>query len=218
MILPTPSQKRVINMPVHSVPAIVVGRLPLYLRALTQLANQGQRITSSQDLSDLLGFSSAQIRKDLSYFGEFGKQGTGYEIGYLHDQLQKILKVDRVWEMVLIGAGDLGHALAHYEGFAPRGFRIAAIFDSDPKKIGGKMGQHVVQDVAKLQAVVKEKKIEVAILAVNAEHAQSVADQAVEAGIHAILNYAPRTLNVPTKIKVYDIDPVAGLQGMTFYL
>lgn len=205
-------------MPVHSVPAIVVGRLPLYLRALTQLANQGQRITSSQDLSDLLGFSSAQIRKDLSYFGEFGKQGTGYEIGYLHDQLQKILKVDRVWEMVLIGAGDLGHALAHYEGFAPRGFRITAIFDSDPKKIGGKMGQHVVQDVAKLQAVVKEKKIEVAILAVNAEHAQSVADQAVEAGIHAILNYAPRTLNVPTKIKVYDIDPVAGLQGMTFYL
>lgn len=205
-------------MPVHSVPAIVVGRLPLYLRALTQLANQGQRITSSQDLSDLLGFSSAQIRKDLSYFGEFGKQGTGYEIGYLHDQLQKILKVDRVWEMVLIGAGDLGHALAHYEGFAPRGFRIAAIFDSDPKKIGGKMGQHVVQDVAKLQAVVKEKKIEVAILAVNAEHAQSVADQAVEAGIHAILNYAPRTLNVPPKIKVYDIDPVAGLQGMTFYL
>lgn len=218
MILPTPSQKRVINMPVHSVPAIVVGRLPLYLRALTQLANQGQRITSSQDLSDLLGFSSAQIRKDLSYFGEFGKQGTGYEIGYLHDQLQKILKVDRVWEMVLIGAGDLGHALAHYEGFTPRGFRIAAIFDSDPKKIGGKMGQHVVQDVAKLQTVVKEKKIEVAILAVNAEHAQSVADQAVEAGIHAILNYAPRTLNVPPKIKVYDIDPVAGLQGMTFYL
>ncbi|HEY6040653.1 MAG TPA: redox-sensing transcriptional repressor Rex [Anaerolineae bacterium] len=205
-------------MPVHSVPAIVVGRLPLYLRALTQLANQGQRITSSQDLSDLLGFSSAQIRKDLSYFGEFGKQGTGYEIGYLHDQLQKILKVDRVWEMVLIGAGDLGHALAHYEGFTPRGFRIAAIFDSDPKKIGGKMGQHVVQDVAKLQTVVKEKKIEVAILAVNAEHAQSVADQAVEAGIHAILNYAPRTLNVPPKIKVYDIDPVAGLQGMTFYL
>jgi redox-sensing transcriptional repressor len=205
-------------MAVHSVPAIVVGRLPLYLRALTQLAQQGQRITSSQELSGLLGFSSAQIRKDLSYFGEFGKQGTGYEITFLHDQLQKILKVDRVWEMVLIGAGDLGHALAHYEGFAPRGFRISAVFDSDLKKIGSKMGQHVVQDVANLRTVVRDRKIEVAIIAVTAESAQSVAEKAIEAGIHAILNYAPRTLNVPPKVKVYDIDPVAGLQGMTFYL
>ncbi len=202
----------------QSVPDIVVGRLPLYLRALTQLGQEGQRVTSSQELSERLGFSSAQIRKDLSYFGEFGKQGTGYEISFLHNQLKKILKVDRVWEMILVGAGDLGHALAHYEGFEPRGFRIVAIFDNDAKKIGIRMGGHTVQDVKNINTIVAEKKIKVAVVAVPAEQARRVADQLVDAGVQAILNYAPTTLSVPSKVKVYNIDPAAGLQSMTFYL
>ena len=205
-------------MPSQTVPDIVVGRLPLYLRALTQLASENKRVTSSQELSDRLGFSSAQIRKDLSYFGEFGKQGTGYEITYLQSELKKILKVDRVWDMVLVGAGALGRALAHYEGFAPRGFRVVAILDNDPQVVGTQMGTFKVQDVANLKAVLREKKIQVAIIAVPAERAQQVADRLVDAGVNAILNYAPTTLSVPPKVKVYDIDPVAGLQSMTFYL
>lgn len=118
----------------HHVPTIVIGRLPLYLRALTQLAVEGRRVTSSQELSEKLGFSSAQIRKDLSYFGEFGKQGTGYEIEFLENALREILQVDRVWNMALVGAGDLGHALANYDGFELRGFRITAISIQPPQK------------------------------------------------------------------------------------
>src|SRR5512146_2655958 len=120
------------------IPDIVVGRLPQYLRSLQRMAREGRTLTSSQELGERLGISAAQIRKDLSYFGEFGKQGTGYEIAYLQDQLRKILKVEQVWDMVLVGAGDLGHALAHYEGFERRGFRIKAIFDNDSAKIGTK--------------------------------------------------------------------------------
>src|SRR4030067_365799 len=122
-------------MPQNSVPAIVIGRLPLYLSMLAFLEMEGKTITSSQELAERLGFSSAQIRKDLSYFGEFGKQGTGYNITYLEKQLRQILKIDRIWEMVLIGAGDLGRAIAHYRGFGVQNFRIAAVFDSAPNKV-----------------------------------------------------------------------------------
>ncbi len=202
----------------HHVPAIVIGRLPLYLRALTQLAQDGRRVTSSQELSEKLGFSSAQIRKDLSYFGEFGKQGTGYEIEYLEKSLREILKVHRVWDMVLVGAGDLGHALANYNGFESRGFRIAAIFDADPQKIGTVMGEWRVQPMEQILQTLREKHIQVAIIAVPATAAQAVADELVEGGVRAILNYAPTTLSVPPRVKVYHIDPVAGLQSMTYYL
>jgi redox-sensing transcriptional repressor len=205
-------------MSLNSVPAIVISRLPLYLRALTQLAAEGQRVTSSQDLSERLGFSSAQIRKDLAYFGEFGKQGMGYEIVFLQDQLRRILRVDRVWEMVLVGAGDLGHALANYRGFEPRGFCIGAVFDNDPTKIGARAGAWEVQPMTELARVIGENKFRVAILAVPAEAAQVVADQLVAAGIRAILNYAPTMLNVPGQVHVYDIDPVVGLQSMTYYV
>src|SRR3990172_7536522 len=116
-------------MPASSVPDIVVGRLPLYLRALTQMAASGKEITSSQELGERLGISSAQIRKDLSQFGEFGKQGTGYDIAFLIDQLRKILKVERVWDVAVVGMGDMGHALARYQGFSHRGFRVVMVFD-----------------------------------------------------------------------------------------
>lgn len=205
-------------MNTNNVPAIVIGRLPLYLRALTQLVAEGRRVTSSQELSEKLGFSSAQIRKDLSYFGEFGKQGTGYEIEYLEKALREILKVHNVWDMALVGAGDLGRALANYAGFEARGFRIASVFDSDPTKVSSRVAEWRIQPMSELADTLREKRIHIAIIAVPAESAQGVADALVDAGIRAILNYAPTTLSVPPRVKVYHIDPVAGLQSMTYYL
>ena len=202
----------------HNVPAIVIGRLPLYLRALTQLAAEGRHVTSSQELSEKLGFSSAQIRKDLSYFGEFGKQGTGYEIVFLEQSLKEILQVHHVWDMALVGAGDLGRALANYNGFEARGFRITSIFDADPEKIGTMIGDWPVLPMDTMMRVIRERKIELAIVAVPAAAAQQVANELVESGVRAILNYAPTTLSVPSRVKVFHIDPVAGLQSMTYYL
>ncbi len=205
-------------MPGADVPDIVIGRLPLYLRALTLLEEAGQEFTSSQDLGNKLGIGSAQIRKDLSHFGEFGKQGTGYEIKYLREQLSKILNVDRDWAVALVGFGDLGQAIAHYGGFASRGFYIQAIFDNDPEKIGQKAGDVVVQDVANLHKVVTGQKIKMAIIAVPAFIAQEVADSLVKAGVRAILNYAPITLSMPDTVRVQHIDPVVRLQRMAYYL
>lgn len=205
-------------MSIITIPDIVVGRLPIYLRALNFLVAEGREITSSQELGDRLGISSAQIRKDLSHFGEFGKQGTGYDIPFLRDQLQRILQVDRIWDVALIGAGDLGHALAHYGGFAGRGFRIAAVFDNDPTKIGQSLANLIVQDSNDLADVVRHLSIRMALIATPASGAQSVADALVSAGIRAILNYAPITLTVPHGVRVQYIDPVVHLQRMTFYL
>ncbi len=205
-------------MPHLGIPDIVVGRLPIYLRALNFLAAEGREITSSQELGDRLGISSAQIRKDLSHFGEFGKQGTGYEIQFLREQLLRILQVDRLWEVVLVGAGDLGHALVHYGGFEGRGFRIVAVFDNNPVKIGEKLGTLTIQDVNQLGEVVRAGSIHMAIIATPASAAQAVVETLVGAGIRAILNYAPITVTVPSGIKVQYIDPVSHLQRMTFYL
>ena len=203
----------------RAIPDIVVGRLPVYLRALTFLMAEGRQVTSSQELGDRLGISSAQIRKDLSHFGEFGKQGTGYDIAYLYDQLRQILKVDRMWDVVLVGAGNLGKAIADYGGFAGKGFVIRAIFDTDPDKIAGPMGidNLVVKDVRELADAIHQLDIKVGIIATPAEDAQAVARIMAEAGIKAILNYAPITLMVPG-VRVQYIDPVVGLQRMTYYL
>lgn len=205
-------------MPTNSVPDIVIGRLPLYLRALSEMAKEGKEITSSQELGSRLGISSAQIRKDLSQFGEFGKQGTGYHIGFLTDQLKRILNVERVWGVALVGAGDLGRALAHYGGFVDRGFRIEVVFDNDNEKIGQKIGTFTVQSMDDFIPIIHSKGIQVAMLAVPAQNAQEVADQLVEAGIHAILCYAPTSVTVPSKVKLQYIDPVLHLQHMTYYL
>lgn len=204
-------------MSASQIPDIVVSRLPIYLRALTRMAQEGQQITSSHELGKRLGISSAQIRKDLSHFGEFGKQGTGYQIQYLVDQLSRILKVDQEWEVALVGAGDLGHALARYSGFGDRGFRIALILDSDPAKIGKNLGGYTVYDAAQMGTLIPEHNIVLAMIAVPAEQAQAVADELVKAGVKGLLNYAPITLTVPEGIQVQYIDPVVHLQRMTFY-
>lgn len=200
------------------VPDIVIGRLPIYLRALTLLSDEGQEYTSSLELGKKLGIGSAQIRKDLSHFGEFGKQGTGYEIKYLREQISKILHVDRDWDAALVGFGDLGQAIAHYGGFATKGFHIKAIFDNDPKKVGKKANGTFVQDMSKLTSVIATYNIKMAIIAVPASTAQEVANQLIKSGVKAILSYAPITLSVPDEVKVQYIDPVVHLQKMTYYL
>ncbi|OQA45916.1 MAG: Redox-sensing transcriptional repressor Rex [Chloroflexi bacterium ADurb.Bin325] len=204
----------------RTIPDIVVGRLPVYLRALSFLIAEGRQITSSQELGDRLGISSAQIRKDLSHFGEFGKQGTGYDINFLYDQLRQILKVDRMWDVVLVGAGNLGKAIADYNGFKGKGFVIRAIFDNDPEKVGKLMGvdRLKVQPISELADMIHENNITVGIIATPAEEAQAVARTMIEAGIRSILNYAPITLTVPSSVRVQYIDPVVGLQRMTYYL
>ena len=200
------------------IPDIVVGRLPVYLRALTHLAAEGTQVTSSHELGKRLGISAAQIRKDLSHFGEFGKQGTGYNIAFLRDQLKRILRVDREWSVALVGIGDLGRALAHYGGFVDRGFRIVALFDNDPAKIGQKVGELEIMGMDTLTDVVRERGVQLAMLTVPAAHAQKVAEQCVAAGIRAILNYAPISLNLPEGARIQHIDPVTHLQRMTHYL
>ncbi len=199
-------------------PDIAVGRLPLYLRVLNQLLEEGRTTTNSQEMGNRLGLSSAQIRKDLSYFGGFGRFGAGYDVAYLRDQLRRILNLERTWPVALVGAGHLGHALANYERFSEGGFEIVAVFDDDPSKIGSPLGRHQVLDAAQLEEVIREQGIVIAILAVPPQAAQAVADRLVAAGIKAILNYAPVRLKVPSDVRVQEIDPVARLQHMAYYL
>jgi redox-sensing transcriptional repressor len=208
-----------VSVPIlEQIPDIVISRLPIYLRTLHLLDAQGVEVTSSQELGRLLGLSSAQIRKDLSHFGEFGKQGTGYNIAYLCNQLEKILKVDCVWPVILVGAGYLGHALASYNGFEHRGFRIVGVFDSDEGKIGTQIGGASIEPIEAIADAVRINRCQIAIIAVPATSAQKVADHLIEAGIKSILCYAPITLTAPAHIRVGYIDPVIHFQHMTFYL
>lgn len=200
------------------IPNIVIGRLPIYLRALNRMLQQGRQVTSSQELGERLGISAAQIRKDLSQFGEFGKQGTGYNIEFLAEKIQEILKIDRIWDVAVVGAGDVGHAIINYGGFHDRGFRAAMIFDNNPDKIGKPIGDFTVLDTAMMGDEIRKARIKIAMVAVPAEHAQEVVDQLVKAGIKAILNYAPVSLSVPNDVKVQHIDPAVHLQSMTYYL
>lgn len=205
-------------MPEKVIPDIVVGRLPIYLRELQRMLEENRRVTSSQELGERLGISAAQIRKDLSQFGEFGKQGTGYSIEFLADQISQILKVDRVWDIAVIGAGDIGSAVARYQGFSNRGLRVAMIFDNDPAKVGSQVGSFTVKDIKSIEESVRQADIKVAMIATPGQSAQEVADQLVSSGVKAILNYAPINLNVPEEVRVQYIDPVIHLQRMTYYL
>ncbi len=200
------------------IPDIVIGRLPIYLRALQQMAAEGRQVTSSQELGERLGISAAQIRKDLSQFGEFGKQGTGYNIEYLANQVREILKVNKAWDVVIVGAGDIGRALAGYNGFSERGFKIKMIFDNKPELIGTKQGDFAIKDSRTMKDEIAAAGIKMAMIAVPAAQAQAVAEQLVEAGVRAILSYAPVNLNVPAGVRVQNIDPSIHLQRMTYYL
>jgi redox-sensing transcriptional repressor len=205
-------------MPVKVVPDIVVGRLPLYLRALGELRLRGKRYTSSQEIGAWLGMSSAQIRKDLSHFGEFGKQGMGYSVDELHTRIANILRIDTEWPIVIIGAGHIGRAVANYPGFSDRGFRVKGVFDNNQALVGERFNDVTVRHIDELEPFVRDNGIRVAMVTVPAAAAQSVAELLVNAGVRAILNYAPISLTVPDSVRVENIDPVLHLQHMTYYL
>ena len=200
------------------IPDIIVGRLPQYLRALQRMAQENRHTTSSHELGEKLGISAAQIRKDLSQFGEFGKQGTGYDVQSLIGNLKKILKVDRVWDVAVVGAGDIGSGVVRYQGFKDRGYQIAIIFDNDREKIGSHIGALFVHDSSRIVELIRTAGIKVAMITVPAEDAQVVADLLVKAGVKAILNYTPISINVPPHVRLQYIDPVIHLQRMMYYL
>ena len=200
------------------IPDIIISRLPVYLRGLQRLADQGAQTTSSQELGEKVGISAAQIRKDLSQFGEFGKQGTGYHIPFLIGKLQGILHVDRIWDVAIIGMGDMGHALARYQGFTDRGFHVVMTFDNNPQLIGSKVGSLVIRDAQDIVPEIRNASIKIAMLTVPAKAAQAVTDKLLEAGVKAILNYAPISLSVPDGVHVQYIDSAIGLQRMAYYL
>ena len=200
------------------IPKVIIQRMPIYLRELSQMSAKGRTVTSSHELGDRLGFSPAQIRKDLSNFGVFGKQGTGYEIENLINQLQDILEVNRVWKIAVVGAGDIGSALVRYTGFQKRGYEVVRIFDNDPNKVNKSTGSFTIDDMANLEEIIHKDKIEIAMLAVPTQFAQEVTDRLVKAGIKGILNYAVITINVPEGVFVEYIDPATHLQMMTYYL
>lgn len=199
-------------------PDVVIRRLPLYARSLRYLLDEGIHSVSSQELGERINVTAAQIRKDLSYFGEFGKQGIGYDVEKLLNHIERILGLTHSWPVVLVGVGQLGQAIARYEGFHTKGLQIVGLFDTDPSRVGEKVGDIEIVDYAKLTDVVREHGVRLAIIAVPAAAAQGVADTLIDAGVRAILNYAPIVLQVPEDVWVRYIDPVAVLHSMTYYL
>ena len=200
------------------VPEVVVERLPQYLRALAHLKESGIEVISSQQLGDLLQVTPAQIRKDLSYFGRFGKQGRGYAISNLLAQLRSILGLDQTWNVAVIGIGRLGRAIISYPGFEPEGFRIVCAFDSDQAVVGQWAGGLMIHDFSTFKKVAGAERVQIAVVAVPAAAAQDVIDQLVDAGIKAVLNYAPKSTLAPADVRIRNVDPVVALQSMTYYL
>ena len=212
----TPSDDEV--RPASDAPEVVVQRLPLYVRVLAQFDAAGAEMVSSEQLGTQLQMTPAQIRKDLSYFGRFGKQGRGYNVKRLALELRSILGLDRQWNAGLVGVGRLGRAIIAYPGFRPEGFRIIAAFDADPSVVGSSVGEIDVRPIDQIKQTVNELGIQIGIVAVPASNAQAVFDALVDAGIKAILNYAPVAPQVPQDVKVRGVDPVLALQSMTYFL
>lgn len=200
------------------IPEATITRLSVYSRFLSQVDQKGIVTISSVEIADGVGVSPAQVRKDLAYFGEFGTRGVGYNVQDLHMHILKILGLAQDWTVVIVGAGHLGSALTMYNGFRGRGFRIVALFDQDPAKIGSEYNGAPVLPMDKLKDIVQSKKVDIGMVAVPAEHAQDVADSLVDAGVAAILNFAPRVLSVPNNIEVRNVDLSVNLEILTFNL
>ena len=201
-----------------NVPDVVITRLPQYIRILNSMLESGVKVVSSQHLGEHLQVTPAQIRKDLSFLGRFGKQGRGYSVKYLATELKKVLGLNKKWNVCLVGVGSLGQAILSYPGFAPEGFKIVAAFDTDPSIVGKTIGGLKVQPVESLDEMLTRLKINIGIIAVPSHMAQDVINQLIDCGIKAILNYAPVYPQVPPDVKVRDVDPVLSLQSMTYYL
>ena len=194
-----------------------VGRLPLYLRALMEIAAMGDVTVSSDDLAEAAGVTSAKVRKDLSYLGSYGTRGVGYDVAYLIHQVRRELGLTQHWPIAIAGIGNLGHALANYRGFAERGFEVAVLVDDDPAKIGERIGELAITPVEDLPRLVRDRGVAIGVIATPATAAQDVADRMVDAGIRSILNFAPAVVNVPPGVMVRKVDLAIELQILAYY-
>ncbi|MEK8127357.1 redox-sensing transcriptional repressor Rex [Paenibacillus filicis] len=196
----------------------VVRRLPIYLRFLNELSKKNISTVSSQDLGQKLDLNPAQIRKDLAYFGEFGKKGIGYDVDYLIEKIRQILKLDKVIPVALVGAGNLGRALCNYNAYLRDNMKIVAVFDAQPSKIGESINNLKVKPMDELVEAIRSLQVRIGIITVPAVEAQQVADQFVHAGVEAILNFAPVIIRVPGDIRVHHADFTTELQSLAYYL
>ncbi|SCW28254.1 redox-sensing transcriptional repressor [Paenibacillus tianmuensis] len=196
----------------------VVRRLPVYLRFLNELSKKNVQTVSSQDLGQKLDLNPAQIRKDLAYFGEFGKKGIGYDVDYLIEKIRQILKLDKIIPVALVGAGNLGRALCNYNAYLKDNMKIIAVFDSHGSKIGDTINNLKVKPTGEMKAIIQEQKVRIGIITVPAAEAQHVANQFVEAGVEAILNFAPMIIKVPAEVRVHHADFTTELQSLAYYL
>jgi redox-sensing transcriptional repressor len=199
-----------------SVPAAVVNRLSLYLRELQHLVAEGIQTTNSSQLGERLGFSDAQVRKDLAYFGNFGHPGIGYRSDELIGEIRRILGTDRRWSVALVGVGNLGTALLGYRGFEPQGFVLAAAFDSDPAKVGTHVEGVEILAINRLPIIVAQRQVDLGMIAVPAPHAQAAADRLVAAGVRGIVNFAPVTLALPDGVSQVSVDLARELEQVAF--
>jgi redox-sensing transcriptional repressor len=201
----------------RGVPEVTVARLPLYLRALTALAESGRTTVSSEALATDVGVNSAKVRKDLSHLGSYGTRGVGYEVDELVHHISRALGLTQRWQVVLVGVGNLGHALAGYGGFGSRGFRIAALLDADPARVGEVIAGRTVRHVDELDVVVRETGTAIGVIATPAAAAQPVCDRLVAAGVTSILNFAPAVLQVPEGVDLRKVDLAVELQILSFH-
>ncbi len=200
------------------VPQGVIERLPAYLGALMHLREEGAQTVSSAQISEFAEVNAAQIRRDLAFFGQFGKRGVGYDVGLLVDRLQRILGSDHIQRLAIIGAGNLGSAIAQYDGLRSRGFVVAAVFDSDPRKVGTRVGDLIVREISELERAVREQGIRFGVIAVPPESAQETADRLCNAGIQVVVNYSTAFLHVPDCVTLCNTDPVRQLLHTLHYL
>jgi redox-sensing transcriptional repressor len=201
----------------EGIPEATVARLPVYLRALHALAESGTVTVSSDALADAAGVNSAKVRKDLSYLGSYGTRGVGYEVDYLVYQISRQLGLTQHWCVVIVGIGNLGHALAGYAGFASRGFRVAALIDSDRDRVGEQCAGLIVQHISELDDIVRSEGVSIGVIATPAPAAQDVCDRLVAAGVRSILNFAPTHLSVPDGVDVRKVDLAIELQILSFH-
>ena len=195
-----------------------VRRLSIYLSFLEEIEGEGVLTTSSDDLARLGGTTSAQVRKDLSFFGSFGKRGLGYSVPELATALREILGLGRQWRVCIVGVGKIGAALARYEGFADRGFNVTGLYDSDPSKIGHRSGAITVRDISDLEKDVHAGRYDIAVITVPAENAQPIVDRLVKGGMKAILSFAPTQLTVPEDVELRTVNMAMELEALTFAL
>jgi redox-sensing transcriptional repressor len=199
------------------IPEATVARLPVYLRSLSELSDGKAATISSERLAELAGVNAAKVRKDLSYLGSYGTRGVGYDVEFLLYQISRELGLTKDWPVVIVGLGNLGHALANYKGFQERGFQIVALVDADPSRVGEQVAGVTVRHVDDLVAIAKQVEPAIGVIATPAAVAQQVADQLVEAGVSAILNFAPAVLTVPEHVSLRKVDLSIELQILSFY-